>query len=170
MAKFKKKSKKVDAGALLESAAQQPEVTGPDIETKKVSKDIVFKLTEAEFAKFGKEQAHLQREYFQLEADFVDVKSKWKARLSLKDEELRLVRNIILAGEEIRNVECEAHYNYSDGSVKYYFEKELVEERAMSAEERQTSIDEPIDASYEEEADDEFAGDSRDEAEEETPV
>lgn len=112
-----------------------------NIKEQEISKKLTFELTQEEIANKGRDAAKLSKELFELELDFDDVKKAWKARISAKSQELSKTLKVIDAGTEDREVVCTCRKDYDSLTVQYIYGGKLMEERAMSIEERQLELD-----------------------------
>ena len=139
---------------------------GIDTETKRINKELPIPLTEQEFSERGKELAEAHKEYGSLEREFKAVKKDWAAKLGSKEEHVSQLAGVIRDGFERRIVECEVVLDFTSNEVRYVYQGNVIETRAMTAEERQQGFafdasvirrtpdevlaaePEPIDASY----------------------
>lgn len=107
----------------------------------KVTKDFIFKLTEAEFAEKGRNAAALAGEVAELELQFAEVKENHKAKIqareAARDEALALIR----AKEESRTVDAIMVKNFDEKEIQYFYAGELIESRTMTYDELQDEFD-----------------------------
>ncbi len=106
----------------------------------KVNKEVWFDLSDAQIAEKAREAAKVSKEVGDLEAEAKDTSASYKSRISKKELEVRGLMQVINAGKESRYCFCDMEKNFERNVVQFYFEGKLVEERAMTHEERQLEM------------------------------
>ncbi len=109
-------------------------------EDVEVQKSLTFKLTTQEIADKGRKAAELERETGEQESQFENVKAEWKGKINKLENEKRDLLRTIRKGEEERQVQCIMRKEYSRMVVQYLWKGIVMEERAMTLDERQLSI------------------------------
>ncbi len=106
-----------------------------------VTKEFMFKLTQAETADKGLEMARLDGEIMDLEKEFSKVQAAHRAQV--KDREVRRheLSAVVREGVEKRMCEATMAKDFSQRLVQYYLEGRLIEERSMTEEECQMELD-----------------------------
>lgn len=108
--------------------------------TRKVNKEIVVKLSVAQLAQLGDENAELVQERDSITSELKEFTTPRKARLKEIEKRRDEIASAQLEKQEMRMEECEMELDYEAGSVRFLFEGEVVEERAMTESERQVSM------------------------------
>lgn len=110
------------------------------IETQNIQKEVERSLTVADFANLGKEVGELSVEIQDLENQFAVVKSEHKAKLEklekAKDKAISAINN----GKTVETVECVMVKNFDTNTVTFTYNGDVVEERAMTEDERQKEL------------------------------
>jgi hypothetical protein len=106
-----------------------------------VTKDFVFKLTEAEFAEKGRNAAALAGEVAELELQFAEVKENHKAKIQAREAARDEALAIIRAKEETRTVDAILVKNFDEKEIQYFYAGEVIESRTMTYDELQDEFD-----------------------------
>lgn len=107
----------------------------------KVSKPIAFDLTEKEFSEKGQEAASLSKEVRSLVGEFEGIKEDWKAKIKDREAKRDELLTVIHAKKEVRTVDTVMVKDFASKIVQYWFEGEVVEERAMTENEVQMEME-----------------------------
>lgn len=107
----------------------------------KLSKEFEFKLTDAQYQEMGKEMAKLDHGIGELETQFEEVKSNWKAKIQAQEAKRKDISAVIHAGSQKRLVEAIMVKNYNSGEVEFWYEGAILEHRVMTEGERQLEVD-----------------------------
>lgn len=110
----------------------------------KVTKEFLFKLTDAEVNEKGKVAAKARAGAAKLELQFEEVKDGWKAKIKVQENLRDAALDVIHAGEEKRTVDCVMVKNFNEKKVEYWFEDKVLDTRPMTADELQ--VDMPLDS------------------------
>lgn len=112
-----------------------------EFEERKVTRTVNVKLTNTDIANLGDEAAKLKAERDTAEADLKkhieEVTKPLKAEIEQKTAKIENILDNINKREESRTVECIERKIFNANTVQYYFNGDLVEERAMEPGERQ---------------------------------
>lgn len=111
-----------------------------DVELKKTRRPITVKFTDHHVMERAREAAELSFRRAEVDAELARVKSSFKGRLDDLDQGIAECLKEVRDGTEQRIVDLEDHYDYTDGVVRTYHNSELIEDRALTAEERQIGI------------------------------
>lgn len=107
---------------------------------RKIYREFKFKLTNEQIIHKAKITADLVEKVELEESRFTDLKKAHKETLKYlqgeKRSQLRKIRN----GYEEKIVECIEVRDYSEGKIFYVYEGQIMEERAMLAEELQVEM------------------------------
>ncbi len=111
-------------------------------ETKNVTREVTFKLTETEIVERAKKAADLRLARAAIQVEFARVKSSYKGRIEEKENELSAILEIISEGKEKRVVNVTDVYDFGDGVVETFHvsSNDPIESRVMSNEERQQGL------------------------------
>lgn len=88
----------------------------------------------------GKDAADKAQLIGETEREFDSVKKRFKGKIETQESDLADVLRTIREGEEVRLVECIERKDYQRHIVEYIYEGEVMEERAMTIDERQTEM------------------------------
>lgn len=116
-------------------------ITEPRLHTSKLNKEVEFKLSVADKATLLDKITEKKKELGTLEIEFAVIREDFKKRLAALEGEFAAFLKLARDGHEVRVVECEMERDFEHATVRYWHEGTMVEERAMTAEERQTEID-----------------------------
>jgi hypothetical protein len=105
-----------------------------------VTKTLTFTLTETEIANRGRDAADTRSELTEIMAEFEEIKQDFKGRIGAREAMLTSLLRTIKRGTEERTVECEMVKDFDRMTVQYVFNGAIMEERAMTIEERQPSL------------------------------
>lgn len=106
----------------------------------KVTKEFLFKLTQAEFADKGQEAAARCKEAEKLSSQFEEVKTEWKAKITAVEAKRDELLAVIHAKEEKRTVDAILVQDFEGKRIQYWFEGRVIEERAMTEAELQMEL------------------------------
>jgi translation elongation factor EF-G len=101
---------------------------------------LTFKLTEKEKIEKGEELVEFKNKLDRANAELANIKKKLGGEIKVLETELDAVFSILNAGEEARKVECKKEINYTTETTSFYFKGELMKERKIDYEERQTQL------------------------------
>lgn len=118
-------------------------LTHYETETREVTRALEINLQPHEFAQLGKEAADIAADINSTEDEFKKIKTEWSGRLSEKRNHLDETLESIRHGKKTEQVECVLELNYQANSVTTRRKDtgEMVEERAMTFEERQKTME-----------------------------
>lgn len=122
------------------------------IKKRDVTKVLPVELTEKELLQIGTKMVVAQREGRRLGSEKKSVTDEFKDRIGAQNTIVRACEENIDTGLEHRDVDCEETWNYENGKVETVRKDtgEMVDDRAMSALERQMDISDIPGASPEE--------------------
>lgn len=131
---------------------------GIEAETRKIHRVVEVKLQPAELGALGVEAGKLSGELATAEEEFDTVKKQHSAKIKGIENQLNGVLGKLLSKTEQREAECEMKLDFNSNSVTVWHDGEMIEERAMTSEERQMELGEVkhgvvMDAEEEEETD-----------------
>lgn len=107
-----------------------------------VTKAFNFPLTETELAEKARKSGALKHELLELTEEQKKKNGEMKRRIADKQSELDTVLRAQHEGEEERTVSCTMRKNYDKLTVQYIFQDKIMQERAMTLEERQLDLEE----------------------------
>lgn len=127
------------------------------IEKKDVFRSLKTNFTEKEKLTIGEAMANAVRERDRLESELTSIKKQYASDIDKQRAEITSLAERLNTGWEMRRVECEEVRDFNNGSVRVYrkdqgestfitvdhpsgIQYQIVEERAMSAEERQMGL------------------------------
>lgn len=102
-----------------------------------IEKEVQFTLTEHEVADLGRRNAEIEEDLVGLEADFQKLKDEHRGKCQVLESERLENNRRIRAGGYLRMVTVEVDMDYQSATVRYLFEGQCVEERAMTPGEHQ---------------------------------
>lgn len=108
---------------------------------ERISKEVWFVLTEAELIDRAKMLAQTRNEQLTIEWEMKEHAKAEKKKIEKKESEIADLCNQIRTGKECRILACDMRKDYESKTVKFFFEGILVDERPMTAEERQLTFD-----------------------------
>jgi hypothetical protein len=110
--------------------------------TRKVTKSLACKLTEAEVLQYGRDMAQEHAEYNRIEGEMKSVQKEYKAKLEEKEANISKLSGRVHSGIEARDVACTETKNWTAGTV--YTVRldtmEVIEDRPMREDEKQMEI------------------------------
>ena len=110
--------------------------------TRKVTKSLACKLTEAEVLQYGRDMAQEHAEYNRVEGEMKSVQKEYKAKLEEKQANIDKLSGRVHSGIEARDVACTETKNWIAGTV--YTVRldtmEVIEDRPMREDEKQMEI------------------------------
>lgn len=119
---------------------EETTVVKKDLIESTVTKEFDFDLTEADkdlkIAELGFHQAEQLKE----EADFEEKKQAHKTAMLKHTNNFQRALSVLKARKETRAVQCTMVKAFNEGTVRFFFEGKLMEERPMTAEERQLEM------------------------------
>lgn len=107
----------------------------------KVTKEVWFTLTDEEIIDRAKSAAQVRNEALAIEWEMKDYAKAQKKLIEKKESELSDLMQQIRTGRESRILSCSVEKDYTTRHMKYFFDGKLVDERPMTAEERQMTFD-----------------------------
>lgn len=112
-----------------------------EIRKRSVQK-VAVKLTDEELLRYGKALAQTESDLKALEGEHDARKSLMKQELAEIGARRSMLSGLVSSGEEVRDVECEDVFTYSDRKVARVRVDtgEIIFERPMTAEESQRSF------------------------------
>jgi hypothetical protein len=107
-----------------------------------VQKEVRHPFTPQETGDLAQEMAQAVARLDELEAEFGEVKAAFKEKMAKAKKTVKSCAAKIRQGFEMRLVECRMEKEFATNAVRLYRldTAELVEERAMTVEERQRSL------------------------------
>ncbi len=109
-------------------------------DVRKVKMEFSFQLTEKDIAKMGRDVARLHSKIGELEKELSEKKSVITTEVKKLRTESNEALKRIRAGKEPRMVDCDAHFNFQEGTVEYFHAGDSMQKRAMTEDERQTEL------------------------------
>ena len=110
--------------------------------TSKVTKHLKHEFSEAELKGLGDSMALAVGEQEEAETALKSMKSQIDSRIKIAQANIALCAGKIRTGYEIRPIECSLNRDFEKGTVTIQRDDtyEMVEHRAMSAEEKQKEM------------------------------
>lgn len=108
---------------------------------KTIRKMFTFDLTEEEKCERGRQAGQLSSEKLAMESEFDDVKKDFKSRIGDKELALKKLLRVLKDGKEDRTVECTLEYDFDAGVARYWYAGSIKEERPLTTDERQMTIE-----------------------------
>ncbi len=108
-----------------------------DIEERKVTRTITVKLTQAEAADLHYQANEVKAERDRLVGEFEAVNDEFKANRKQLEAKLDSINAKVT---ESRNEECTEKRFFSENKIQVWHGEDLIEERAMTIEERQMTF------------------------------
>jgi hypothetical protein len=107
-----------------------------------VPKEVRYQFTPEDLRELGEEMAQAVARLESLKDEFQQVKAGFKEKTSGAQKTIRACALKIRQGFEMRTLECRMERVFDSNAVRLYRQDtgELVEERAMTVEERQRSL------------------------------
>ena len=102
-----------------------------------VTKEFMFKLTDAEAAERYHAAGVLHAEILKLEEDFAELKRNWKSKIDARTASRDDLLVAGETGEEKRTVESTMVKNFDVKEIAYWFEGKVIERRTMTESELQ---------------------------------
>lgn len=115
---------------------------GLAVEERKVHRVVEVKLQPAELGALGVEAGQLSGELSAAEDEFDGVKKTHQAKIKGIQNKLDAALDKLRTKTDPREVECKMKLDFNSNSVQVWYQDELIEERAMTAEERQMEFGE----------------------------
>lgn len=122
----------------MSEQAEFPTIT--DIQEAKIQRVLTFLLTNDEIAERVTRAVKLRSQIAEIETEADDAKQVFKGRIAEKTGELSKLYGIEATRQEERLVNCLERRDFSLGMVQYLFDGKVMEERTMTAGERQTEM------------------------------
>lgn len=106
---------------------------------KRVTKDLMVKLSDSELLRYGKEIGEAKSECERVEEAAKSAAAEFKAKLTEINGRINKLARFLGTGEERRGVECSAFYDYSNArvTVTRTDTEEVIEDRPMEEGEKQ---------------------------------
>lgn len=118
-------------------------ITGKGAPMNTVKKNLLYQFTEAELKNIGKEIAFTVGELEAVEAEKKDAMAGFKDRIDALGTRIKDAAHKINTGQEQRLIDCEVRKDFARNVVETFRLDTygLVEERAMTVEERQIELE-----------------------------
>lgn len=113
-----------------------------DMEERKVTRLLEVKLQPAELGTLGMEAGNLSGQLSLAEREFDAIKKEHSSKIKGIDNLLQAALDKLNKKTESREVECVEKRFFATNTLQVWHEDEMVEERAMTIEERQMSFGE----------------------------
>lgn len=110
------------------------------IQEKKMKREFTFELTEKEVVTYARKTATLTKQRNDIEAEFNNIKSTFKAKIDEKETEIASLLQAIEKGSEIRLTECIERKDFNKEVVEYVAGSKILETRDMTEEEKQMEL------------------------------
>lgn len=114
-----------------------------DTETRKVTRLVDVPLQPAELGQLGVEAGKLSGELSTAERVFDGIKKEHTSIIKSLDNQLQSCLDKLQKKNESREVECIEKRCYASNCLQVFYGDEMLEERAMTVEERQMTFGEP---------------------------
>lgn len=111
-----------------------------EVEETIVSKEIEIKLTNIDKAHMADEAADAQVALTSTETEFKGIKNDYSQRIKKLKAKIETTLEAVNTGVISRNVQCVMKKIYSSNIVQYVYEGEVIEERAMTDQDRQPKL------------------------------
>lgn len=111
-----------------------------EIMTQTVTRPLTFRLTHVDIAEKAEAAAELEEQIREEEEDFAELKTEHKAKVEKLEAERRKIMRTIRHKEELRTVTCTEERDFHSNTIRYRFEGQVYDERAMTAAERQLEM------------------------------
>lgn len=114
-----------------------------DVIAESCKKYLKYDFTEEEIKDLGKNLAKVFADHSEAEARLKSVSTQIKAEIATIEGTMTSLSEKIRSGHEYRDIECRKEFNYTLGKVSVFRNDtdEVIEERAMTGEERQANLD-----------------------------
>ena len=108
-----------------------------------IKRQLLYKFTGSELKKISQEMAYTVGELDAVEQEKKDTAAAFKDRMEVLSNKIKDAAHKINSGQEQRLIDCEVVKNFDLNVVRVYRldTGEIVEERAMTTEERQRELD-----------------------------
>ena len=115
-----------------------------DVQT--LFKEVRYKFTQEEMKTIAQEMAEAVSRLDNLEEELQEVRAGFKEKMAKAQKTVKQCAAKIRSGWELRTIECRLEKEFATNTVRIYRQDtgELVEERAMTAEERQLALLPPL--------------------------
>lgn len=111
-----------------------------EIRTAKIRRHFDFALTDADYKRLATEYATISRQKRTLEAELEDKKAELKGAIDKLTAGINRIARLYDAEKESREVEAKVVFDFNAATVSYWHQNMLLEERAMTADERQIEM------------------------------
>ena len=116
-------------------SSDQPAKLSPNSVRIQTNDQVNVRLTQAEIAERAIESCKVAQEYEELEAQANSVKTEWKKKLQVVNDNLLSLRRTVRSGEEFRQVDCERVFDTARGTTWLEFEGKKYFERSATNDE-----------------------------------
>lgn len=110
------------------------------LKREKVRHQFIYEFTQEELLAKGKLLSSLLNDYDEIEDDFKQAKSEFKAKLDSKQAEINLTTTKVASGQEYRTDEVELEKDFDKCEKRYYYDGKLVDTIKMTASDYQTKL------------------------------
>lgn len=107
---------------------------------EKITKDFEIELTGEQIIEKAQTLAELHADAAAKRKELTAIKKERGDAIKAIEEEISKICRCIEVGKELQRVEAEMHKDFDTNSVKFYKDGTLIEERAMTVEERQQDL------------------------------
>lgn len=107
---------------------------------KKVTREVEIGLDTETRAKLAEELGEKLKAKTKLDAEFSEVKQKWKDRIQPVADRIGAIENFLENGKEKKTVETIMVKNHDENKVEYWFQGKIVDWRHMNESDRQEDM------------------------------
>lgn len=104
---------------------------------KKVTREFSVELDDQRYAELARRQGSVLMTKSKLEAEYSEVKARWKERLDPLTTELDTIEAALRDGKETMTAETTMVVNYDERRVEYFFNGKVVDSRDMTTQDEQ---------------------------------
>lgn len=141
MAKTKKNNVEAKSTGAKETKANKKEKgSKKKIEKRNIKKEMWFTLTEKETNVLGRGIGRLYTEKSKKENELKDITKRFRQEIGEFESDIAEKVNVINAGKEFRDVDCEEILDFGKEEVRYMFNKKVHISRPMTDKEKQMSL------------------------------
>lgn len=112
-----------------------------ETEDRTLRKELNFPLSPGDFERVAKEAAGISQQLTADRLEYKQIRLEWKDKISGNETALARVLDVIQQGHEMRMVDCIERRNFSKNLIQYLVDDKVIEERAMTALERQQEME-----------------------------
>lgn len=125
----------------------------------KIKRPYQKKLEDWEIIQKGQEIAHLHADKSEIEKELKEFSKERNKEIKEREDSIARICRVIEAGTQEVEVECDVHKNLDRQTLEYWHEGKLIDERALTEDDKQESFfdvgDDKFDAAPKEEPIDE---------------